>query len=181
MKKKALTAVCLLIVLIANAQNFSSDMNKKSNTDNLLIDLKTYSNEFLLKEASVYIDKKNNMDSALMCYSIIYKRYAENREAVSDLMLTKTLSDLWYIYFFHVLTMFLFRYDYIKSNEILKESLNVCQERKLNGAWVYLDFGFMYQMIAEQSTDKSLYRKALEYYKSAFYEARKYRDWGVML
>ena len=70
MKKKALTAVCLLIVLIANDQNFSSDMNKKSNTDNLLIDLKTYSNEFLLKEASVYIDKKNNMDSALMCYSI---------------------------------------------------------------------------------------------------------------
>ena len=70
MKKKALTAVCLLIVLIANAQNFSSDMNKKSCTDNLLIDLKTYSNEFLLKEAAVYIDKKNNMDSALMCYSI---------------------------------------------------------------------------------------------------------------
>lgn len=174
MKKKALTAVCLLIVLIANAQNFSSDINKKSCTDNLLIDLKTYSNEFLLKEASVYIDKKNNMDSALMCYSIIYKRYAENREAVSDFMLTKTLSDLWYIYFFHY-------YDYIKSNEILKESLNVCQERKLNGAWVYLDFGFMYQMIAEQSTDKSLYGKALEYYKSAFYEARKYKDWGVML
>ena len=125
------------MVLIANAQNFSSDINKKSNTDNLLIDLKTYSNEFLLKEASVYIDKKNNMDSALMCYSIIYKRYAENKEAVSDLMLTKTLSDLWYIYFFHY-------YDYIKSNEILKESLNVCQERKLNGACVYLDFGFMY-------------------------------------
>ncbi|GAB6975814.1 helix-turn-helix domain-containing protein [Prevotella falsenii] len=196
MKKKALTAVCLLIALIANAQNFSSDINRKnkglgakpgtdayrhssaggqkSNNNNPLIDFKTYSNDFLLKEASAYIYKKNYMDSALMCYSIIYKRYAENKETVSDTMLTKTLNGLWYIYFFHY-------YDYIKSNEILKESLNVCKERKLNSAWVYLDFGFMYQMIAEQSMEKSLYRKAFEYYKSAFHEARKYKDWGIML
>lgn len=194
MKRRILTIICLLIAIIAYAQNSSSSINKKKtnlsgkhnteyhsntnepnyNSENHLTDFKIYSNEVLLREASVYMDKKNILDSALMCYSIIYKRYAENKGIINDSMLTKTLGGLWYIYFFHY-------YDYIKSNEILKESLNVCKERKLNSAWVYLNFGFMYQMIAEQSMEKNLYRKALRHYKSAFYEARKYNDWGVML
>ena len=195
MRRRTLFVVCLLTAIFVCAQNLSPDAkekdkylntrhgttyktgvptSKKKIADNSITDLKTYTNGHLLKEASAYIGKKNDMDSALMCYSIVYKRYADDKETVDDDMLTKTLSGLWYIYFFHY-------YDYMKSNEILKESLNVCKARSLNSSWVYLDFGFMYQMIAEQSLEQSLYSKALSHYKAAFHEARKIKDWGVML
>ena len=39
----------------------------------------------------------------------------------------------------------------------------------------------MYQMIAEQSSEKSLYNKALSHYKVAYYGARRHNDWAVML
>ena len=195
MRRRTLFIVCLLTAIFVCGQNLSPGAkkkdkylntrhgttyktgvptSKKKTADNSITDLKTYTNGHLLKEASAYIGKKNDMDSALMCYSIVYKRYADDKETVDDDMLTKTLSGLWYIYFFHY-------YDYMKSNEILKESLNVCKARSLNSSWVYLDFGFMYQMIAEQSLEQSLYSKALSHYKAAFHEARKIKDWGVML
>ena len=195
MRRRTLFVVCLLTAIFVCGQNLSPGAkekdkylntrhgttyktgvptSKKKTADNSITDLKTYTNGHLLKEASAYIGKKNDMDSALMCYSIVYKRYADDKETVDDDMLTKTLSGLWYIYFFHY-------YDYMKSNEILKESLNVCKARSLNSSWVYLDFGFMYQMIAEQSLEQSLYSKALSHYKAAFHEARKIKDWGVML
>ena len=195
MRRRTLFVVCLLTAIFVCGQNLSPDAkkkdkylntrhgtnyktgvptSKKKTANNSITDLKTYTNGHLLKEASAYIGKKNDMDSALMCYSIVYKRYADDKETVDDDMLTKTLSGLWYIYFFHY-------YDYMKSNEILKESLNVCKARSLNSSWVYLDFGFMYQMIAEQSLEQSLYSKALSHYKAAFHEARKIKDWGVML
>ena len=162
MRRRTLFVVCLLTAIFVCGQNLSPDAkkkdkylntrhgtnyktgvptSKKKTANNSITDLKTYTNGHLLKEASAYIGKKNDMDSALMCYSIVYKRYADDKETVDDDMLTKTLSGLWYIYFFHY-------YDYMKSNEILKESLNVCKARSLNSSWVYLDFGFMYQMIA---------------------------------
>lgn len=195
MRRRTLFVVCLLTAIFVCGQNLSPGAkkkdkylntrhgtnyktgvptSKKKTANNSITDLKTYTNGHLLKEASAYIGKKNDMDSALMCYSIVYKRYADDKETVDDDMLTKTLSGLWYIYFFHY-------YDYMKSNEILKESLNVCKARSLNSSWVYLDFGFMYQMIAEQSLEQSLYSKALSHYKAAFHEARKIKDWGVML
>ena len=195
MRRRTLFVVCLLTAIFVCAQNLSPDAkekdkylntrhgttyktgvptSKKKTANNSITDLKTYTNGHLLKEASAYIGKKNDMDSALMCYSIVYKRYADDKETVDDDMLTKTLSGLWYIYFFHY-------YDYMKANEILKESLNVCKERNLNSSWVYLDFGFMYQMIAEQSSEKSLYNKALSHYKVAYYGARRHNDWAVML
>ncbi len=195
MGRRTLFVVYLLIAIFVSAQNLLANtkkqdncLNEKNNTtnkksapttkkntaNNLITNLKTHSNSKLLKEASAYISQKNNIDSALICYSIVYKRYADAKETINDTTLTKTLSGLWYIYFFHY-------YDYIKANEILKESLNVCKERNLNSSWVYLDFGFMYQMIAEQSSEKSLYNKALSHYKVAYYGARRHNDWAVML
>lgn len=195
MGRRTLFVVYLLIAIFVSAQNLLANtkkqdncLNEKNNTtnnksapttkkntaNNLITNLRTHSNSKLLKEASAYISQKNNIDSALICYSIVYKRYADAKETINDTTLTKTLSGLWYIYFFHY-------YDYIKANEILKESLNVCKERNLNSSWVYLDFGFMYQMIAEQSSEKSLYNKALSHYKVAYYGARRHNDWAVML
>ena len=195
MGRRTLFVVYLLIAIFVSAQNLlantkkqdnclnekynttnkkSAPTTKKNTANNLITNLKTHSNSKLLKEASAYISQKNNIDSALICYSIVYKRYADAKETINDTTLTKTLSGLWYIYFFHY-------YDYIKANEILKESLNVCKERNLNSSWVYLDFGFMYQMIAEQSSEKSLYNKALSHYKVAYYGARRHNDWAVML
>ena len=174
MRRRTLFVVCLLTAIFVCGQNLSPGAkekdkylntrhgttyktgvptSKKKTANNSITDLKTYTNGHLLKEASAYIGKKNDMDSALMCYSIVYKRYADDKETVDDDMLTKTLSGLWYIYFFHY-------YDYMKSNEILKESLNVCKA---------------------QSLEQSLYSKALSHYKAAFHEARKIKDWGVML
>ena len=84
-----------------NTEYHSNTNEPNYNSENHLTDFKIYSNEVLLREASVYMDKKNILDSALMCYSIIYKRYAENKGIINDSMLTKTLGGLWYIYFFH--------------------------------------------------------------------------------
>ena len=118
-----------------NTEYHTNTNEPNYNSENQLTDFKTYSNEVLLREASVYMDQKNILDSALMCYSIIYKRYAENKGVINDSSLQRRSEGCGISTFFHY-------YDYIKSNEILKESLNVCKERKLNSAWGLPQFWF---------------------------------------
>ena len=80
MIRRILTITCLLIAIIAYAQHSSSSINKKKtnlsgkrnteyhtntnepnyNSENQLTDFKTYSNEVLLREASVYMDQKKH-------------------------------------------------------------------------------------------------------------------------
>ena len=123
----------------------------------------------LLQIGNGYISKSDKADSALVCFSIVANRYSDNMDRHDKEMTMNGYIGRWYVYFFKF-------FNYEKSYESLLKAKHIAEDINCGLAHIDLNFGCMFQTLAEQCKDKPLKEKALNYYKKAFYESLKEND-----
>lgn len=117
--------------------------------------------EQLLQMGNRYSTDNQAVDSALVCYTIVANRYREGMGDKEREFCARANIGKWYVYFFCF-------FDYAKSYESLSKAEELVSGFPKETARVYLNFGAMYQTMAEQGKDQKTLRKALDYYKKSF-------------
>lgn len=120
-----------------------------------------YSSEQLLKMGNEYAEKIKLADSALVCFSIVVNRAKDDMTVDEKKDVMSGYIGRWYVYFFEY-------FDYEKSYSNLLQAKHIAEEIGQGLARINLNFGCMYQMMAEQSSNIQLKEKALSYYRKAF-------------
>lgn len=108
-------------------------------------------------------------DSALMCFTIVASRYSDKASHEEQRLAAVACIGKWYLYFFRY-------FDYAKAFESLSAARDISWKIKSEEARVLLNFGCMYQTLAEQNDNSDLNRKAYAYYRDAFYKGIKSND-----
>lgn len=128
-------------------------------TDNVY-SLNKLSTDSLVRKGQTEVDR-NNPDEALVCFTIASKRYSP--EINNDEKLQTMIANVgkWYIYFFEY-------YDHVNAFKALTTAHDISKEIGHSHSRIMLDYGCMYQTLAEQSEDPKLLEQALEYYIKAF-------------
>ena len=138
--------------LMANNTEFNFDYYMKMSSENLI------------SEAGRYINKVNQPDSALLCYTIVSNRYSQDMIDSEKERCIEALIGEWYVYFF-------IHFDYNKSYECLVKASDIASSIDKRMADINMYFGCMHQAIAEQSKDLDLYKKAFDYFIQAIQES----------
>lgn len=105
--------------------------------------------------------ENSNFEEALVCFAIAAKRYGAN--AGEDEKFQTMLANIgqWYIYFFAY-------YDHVNAFKALSAALEISKEIGHSYSRIMLNYGCMYQTLAEQSEDDALLIKAWDYYMQSF-------------
>lgn len=119
------------------------------------------SSEQLLKMGNQYCFNTQAPDSALACYTIVSNRYSKYMSKQQRRDCVRANIGKWYVYFFCF-------FDYAKSYESLSKAEELSTDMPEAISRIYLNFGAMYQTMAEQGKDQKTLRKALSYYKKCF-------------
>lgn len=93
-------------------------------------------------------------DSALACYTIVSNRYSKYMSKQQRRDCVRANIGKWYVYFFCF-------FDYAKSYESLSKAEELSTDMPEAISRIYLNFGAMYQTMAEQGKDQKTLRKAL--------------------
>ncbi len=117
--------------------------------------------ERLLTMGNRYSDNNMAPDSALVCYTIVANRYRKDMNDKDRRDCARAYIGKWYVYFFCF-------FDYAKSYECLSKAEELSEDFPDVTSRIYLNFGAMYQTMAEQGKDKKTLRKALAYYEKCF-------------
>ena len=121
--------------------------------------LAAYSSESLLAAAdSLYQDIKGK-DRACLIYKILATRYKDNPEDAQTSI--RANIRLWDRY------MFDFR-DVSQAMDYLNVAADICETNEINTAEVDYGYAISYQDMGNHTREPELYRKALEFYESAF-------------
>ena len=124
------------------------------------------SSDELMKKANYYVSERNVPDSALLCYTIVSNRYSKEMSKKDKMLCVDANIGKWYVYFFT-------HFDYNKSYESLVKAKDIAFSINAKVAQINMNFGCMYQTIAEQSKDKQLYSTAYTYFVEAIENAVK--------
>jgi AraC-like DNA-binding protein len=117
--------------------------------------------EKLLNLGSNYAEITAQADSALACFTIVTSRY---RKGLPDKEMRQIVAGYigkWYVYFFCY-------FDYSKAFESLSKAEELARKFPDITPRIYLNFGCMYQTLAEQGKDVRQDSLALDYYRKAF-------------
>lgn len=125
------------------------------------------SSEALLEKGHQYSEIQVKPDSALVCFSIVANRYNKQMTDKEKQQCCVAFIGKWYTFFF-------LYFDHAKSMEALTRAQEINEE--IGGkeqARIDLNFGCMYQTLAEQGEDSQQYYLALQYFQKAFQKALK--------
>lgn len=125
--------------------------------------------EKLLQIGNSYINQPNKTDSALICFSIVANRISDNMPNHEKKLAMNGYIGRWYIYFFEY-------FNYEKSYENLLHAKQIAEDIGCGLAHIDLNFGCMYQAVAEQSNNIQMKEEALEFYRKAFAESIQEND-----
>lgn len=131
------------------------------------------SSEALLEKGHQYSEIKIKPDSALVCFSIVANRYNKQMSDKEKQQCCVAFIGKWYTFFF-------LYFDHAKSMEALTRAQEISEES--NGkeqARIDLNFGCMYQTLAEQGEDNKQYELALAHYNKAFQRALQEKQMGI--
>lgn len=128
-----------------------------------------YSSKELLDMGNAYAEKSRLADSALVCFSIVVNRATKKMSLQEKQNVMIGYIGRWYVYFFEF-------FDYEKSYANLLQAKRIAEETGRGLSRINLNFGCMYQMMAEQSGNGQLKNKALAFYRKAFEESMKACD-----
>ena len=99
-------------------------------------------------------------DSAIVCYSIIARRYNKDLSSKQKRLCARSYLNLWRIYFDF--------YNFNKLYEALIKAKDIFEDIGEENATLYSYYGIFYMTIANESHDKVAGQKALDYLKRAF-------------
>lgn len=101
-----------------------------------------------------------NFEDALVCFTVAAKRYEPDLDKEEKRRTMVANVGKWYVYFFQY-------YDHVNAFKALSAAQEISREIGENNSRIYLNYGCMYQTLAEQSDDSGLLEKAFGYYKKA--------------
>lgn len=113
--------------------------------------------EEVLKMARTYLEEKDQSDSAIVCLTIVTKRYKPSMKGEELEPYLQAWDKLWYIYLSEYA-------DYAKSKDCLLNYQRLAERAGQYVARAWMMYGVMYETIAQQTVDGSLYAKAIDYY-----------------
>lgn len=149
----------LLFILIAIIVNVSAKAATQPNYYKQWMGLST---EALLEKGHVFSEVHVKPDSALVCFSIVASRYNSYMSNKEKQQCCVAFIGKWYTFFF-------LYFDHAKSMEALTRAQEINEE--IHGTYqarIDLNYGCMYQTLAEQGEDNKQYTLALDYYQKAF-------------
>lgn len=132
-----------------------------------------YPSETLVKMGTGFINQEEKYDSALICYTIVAEKYREELSRKEKQLAVRAFEGRWHVYFFHF-------FDYSKALENLQRAHDIAKDTGSGLARISLDFGCMYQAMAEQSGDLKTDSLAIGYYREAFQLAIGEKDYPTM-
>lgn len=128
------------------------------------------STEDLLKAGNDYIYQREMPDSALICYTIAQNRTSQASNLSQKRQAVQTYIGLWYLYFFHF-------FDHSKAFDNIEHAREVLESMGDDGQdmqpVLLLNYGCMYETLAEQSREDSLNYRAMEYFRQSYQAARQ--------
>ncbi len=128
-----------------------------------------FSSDELLKRGDRFLRVENQIDSALVCFSIVNNMYNKNMSDEEKLNCCKAGFGKWYIYFAKI-------YDYTKAYESLLNAKEILTESKLDYPDINLAFAVFYHTLAGYSYDTALEKESFEYCMDGFWQAYKQKD-----
>ena len=135
------------------------------------------SDDSLMAIGNHYNYNESKPDSALVCYTIVANRYDSNASIAAKQKTVRACLGKWYVYFFYY-------FDHSKSFESISRAEEICHELGNDGQLlmprIYLNYGCMYETLAEQSREDSLNTKAIHYFREAFRTAASTGDYSVL-
>lgn len=161
-----------LIAILSMFILFAYNLNAASQPDFYSRFVK-YSSDELLRMGNDYAEKLKLADSALVCFSIVVNRADDKMNLQDKREVMIGYIGRWYVYFFEY-------FDYEKSYSNLLKARHIAEEIGEGLSRINLNFGCMYQMMAEQSSNTQLKNKALLSYRKAFEESASKRDQGSL-
>ena len=112
--------------------------------------------------------KADKRDSAVVCYTIIGRRYNVNLPTDDKRICANAYLKLW-LYYFEI-------YDFEKLYETLIRANDIFTDIGEENATLCSYYGMFYLTLASQSHDESMGKKALTYLKKAFAISVKQKD-----
>lgn len=141
--------------MLCTVETWAFDINKFRNSISHL------SSDSLFNLAQAYANEKGVPDSATVCYDMVVKRYHNGMSKAEKETVVRALSGLWYLYS-------LVYFDQAKGFKHLDRAREICEQAGLEVGKVYLNFACAYQNIAEQTGDREMYDKALQFLLLSF-------------
>lgn len=127
------------------------------------------SSDELLRRGDTFLRVDNQIDSALVCFSIVSNMYNKDMSDGEKLNCCKAGFGKWYIYFAKI-------FDYTKAYESLLNAKEILEESKLDYPDINLAFAVFCHTLAGHSYDKSLENKSYEYCMDGFWQAYRQKD-----
>lgn len=126
----------------------------------------------LLEQGSRFADKED-VEHAVMCYTIIVNRYDDSMKAADKMRIVESYERLWNVYF-NIYS------DYAKAYECLSRAQQICDGMKIQRSEMLIKYGAMYQVIYNLFDDESKYKLSYKYYVEAFRQARIEKNERIM-
>lgn len=131
----------------------------------------------LVTRGEDYLYRKEMPDSALFCFTIASNRPVANADIAERRDIAHAYINKWFLYFFHF-------FDHSKAFDNIEHASAIIEEMGDEGkddrAVLYLNYGCMYETLAEQSRDDSLNLQAMQYLHRSFAFAHEVGNIRVM-
>lgn len=131
-----------------------------------------------LNDKAYHFIARKEIDSALVCYSVVANRYYEQerqtpKERERSLF---AMNNIGYLYFFYY-------FDYEKSYHYLLQALKLSEQYGLKDvqSHVYLNLANLYRTNADMHHTHEFDRMILAYYKKAFYGSLEVKNWRAFV
>lgn len=123
--------------------------------------LRKESSRELVERGERLLRQHGSIDSALVCFSIVTARHSPDMSREEQQLCVDADHGKCAIYFSIL-------FDFPKAYEALQHALEICEREGFDKSKIETSTGGIFQMMAEQSGDKDLYRQATEHYASGF-------------
>ena len=131
------------------------------------------SSEKLIEQGDRFLQTDNNVDSALVCFTIVGNRFNKNMSDSEKLLCCKAEYNKWYIYFAKI-------FDYTKAYECLLNTDEILEESGLDFPNLNLGYAVFFHTLAGHSYDTVLDRKAYKYCMEGFWAAYEQKDYKLL-
>lgn len=134
-----------------------------------LDNMSKYPTSKLMDMGKTYLQNGKDMDSALICYSIVMNRYDDKLSRQEQQQCAEACMNLWDLYFSHYC-------DYTRAYESLTRCIDIHRNLGEESAYDYLLLGGFYETLFTSNKEKSLGSKGLAYMRKSFSMAIKGSD-----
>jgi AraC-like DNA-binding protein len=152
---------------------FTNDIHAQNGHSDFYYKWVSKSTPELIERANTFLYKRNMIDSALVCYSVIANRYEENMPTDKKLIasVVNAKFNIGYLYCAYY-------YDFSKAYDYLQQSLSLSKQYNMKDyqPYIYLNMGYIMDLQNQFVSGNKLNMKFLKCIKKAFATSVEIKD-----